>query len=61
MECDSCIVRPAVIFYRDESRCLCEECAKWSDYWNSLTSEQKREEIQMMDAYVEECQSGLHN
>ena len=54
-ECNMCYARPKA------DGDMCVECTEWSHYWNGLTSEQKRDEIRMMDAYVDECQTGLHD
>ena len=36
------------------SRGWCDGCEAWDDYWNSLTPEQKADEIRSMDEYAAE-------
>jgi hypothetical protein len=34
-----------------------EECRRWTDYWDSLTPEQQREEWRMMDVYAKDAEA----
>lgn len=46
IECDLC-------FSGDNTRC---GCAEWVAYWDSLTPNQRREELEAMGRHVEETQ-----
>jgi hypothetical protein len=47
-DCELCF-DPAMV---GDSRCA--DCARWGDYWESLTPEGKAEEIRMMDLHAME-------
>lgn len=48
--CEICFDSTDEVFLRMNQR-ICKSCRRWIDYWVSLTPEQQKQELRMMDEY----------